>query len=401
MSTRTRRGICLAAAATAVVALGACGSSDDGSGGASGDAGGDGPLVIGMSASKTGPYAVDGLLSLNGTQAAVEEINANGGWLGRKLELKVIDDQSDATKAQQAYQKLITQDKVDFIIGPYAPDLAAAAGAVATRYQYVMLDPETALPIVADSKWAIQAEPSASQNMDGFPAVVKKAGYNSIAILGINNAYGDACVGGIKDEAQDAGLDVVYTTSYSPDDNLASAAEAVKARKADAVASCSFFSDGVSITRALNQAGYAPKMFGLTIAPSEEKYAASVGKLADRVISNTSWAASFETEGNKAFIDRYTKMFGEPPDYHGANNYAAVQALGAAVEQTKSTDQQKILDALYANTYKTVLGTFKLAPNAVTTGYEEYLYQLQDGKQKLIHPPDVAEAEVQTPYSGS
>jgi len=397
MSIRKRSAAGVVTVAVAALSIGACGSSGGSSGGGSD---GDGPLVIGMSASKTGPYAVDGILSLNGTQAAVEEINKTGGWLGRQLELKVIDDQSDPTKAQQAYQKLITQDQVDFIIGPYAPDLAAAAGAVATRYHYVMLDPETALPIIADSKWAIQAEPSASQNMDGFPELVAKQGYDSIAIIGINNAYGDACAGGIKEEAQQAGLKVAYTASYAPDDNLGSAAEAIKARKVDAVASCSFFSDGVSVTRALNQAGYAPKMFGLTIAPSEPKYAASVGKLANRVISNTSWSASFDTEGNKAFVDRYTQMFGEAPDYHGANNYAAVQALGAAVEQTKSTDQQEILDALYANTYETVLGTFKLAPNAVTTGYKEYLYQLQDGKEQLIAPEDVAQAEVQTPYTG-
>ena len=118
------------------------------------------------------------------------------------------------------------------------------------------------------------------------------------------------------------------------------------------------------MTRALHQAGYAPKMFGLTIAPSEEKYAASVGDLADRVISNTSWSASFDTEGNADFVKGYTKMFGVAPDYHSANNYASVQSLGAAIAATKSTDQQKILDYLYSSTDEMCWARLKLSPDA-------------------------------------
>lgn len=266
--------VAAAVAVTAVVV--GCGSSSGestaGGGGGSGEEG-SGPITIGMSASKTGPYAVDGILSLRGVEAAVQAANEKGGWMGRELELKVIDDGSEASKAQEAYQKLTTQENVDFIIGPYAPDLAAAAGAVATRYEDVMLDPETALPIVSGSKWAIMDEPGADHNMDGFPALVQEAGYKSLAVLGVNNAYGEACMEGIEEEAEEVGLKVAYSTSYSEEADFNSTVEAVKNSGAEALASCSFFSDGVSITRALSQAAYTPKMFGLTIAPSEKKYA--------------------------------------------------------------------------------------------------------------------------------
>lgn len=408
MSSWKQRIFWVAAALAVTAVVVGCGSSsgeDAGGGGGGGGGGGSegsGSLVIGMSASKTGPYAVDGILSLRGVEAAVQAANENGGWMGRELELKVIDDGSEASKAQQAYQKLITQENVDFIIGPYAPDLAAAAGAVATRYQYVMLDPETALPIVSGSKWAIMDEPGADHNMDGFPSVVKDAGYKSLAVLGVNNAYGEACMGGIEEEAEEIGLKVAYSTSYSEEADFNSTIEAVKGSGAEALASCSFFSDGVSLTRALSQTGYTPKVFGLTIAPSEKKYASSVGSLANLVISNTSWDPSFKTEGNPEFIKTYEKMFGEAPDYHAANNYAAVQALGDAVEKAKSTEQQKVLDTLYGSTFETVLGEFKLDESeAISTGYKEYLYQNQNGTPKLIYPEEVAQAKVITPYTGS
>lgn len=388
-------------AASAVVA--GCGAGSGSTGSASATSSDKGPIVIGMSASKSGPYSVDGVASLEGVEYAVHAMNQSGGWLGRKLELKVYDDQSDPTKAQQIYQRLITQDHVDFIIGPYAPDLAAAAGAVATRYKYVMLDPETALPIISGSKWAIMDEPAAKQNLDGYPEIVANEGYKTLAILGVNNAYGDECAAGVKEEAQQAGLKVVYTTSYAPDDALNSAAEAIKARGADAVASCSFFSDGVALTRALDRANYKPKVFGLTIAPSKPEFAEAVGNLASGVISNTSWAPSLKTEGNAEFVQGFKAFKGHAPDYHAANNYQSVQVLAAAVDDTQSLDQQKILDKLYSTTYETVIGTFKLSPDALAVGFKEYLYQVQaDGKeQKLVYPDDVAEAKVATPYGGS
>jgi branched-chain amino acid transport system substrate-binding protein len=403
MSARVKRLLYLAVALAVGVVIAGCGSNDGSAGAGSSGGSDEGPIVIGMSASKTGPYSVDGKVSLEGNEYAIHAMNESGGWLGRKLELKVYDDQSDPTKTQQIYQRLITQDKVDFIIGPYAPDLAAAAGAVATRYQYVMLDPETALPIISGSKWAIMDEPAAKQNLDGYPSIVAEAGLKTLAVLGVNNAYGDECAQGVKDEAQEEGVEIAYTTSYSPDDNLSSAAEAIKARGADAVASCSFFSDGVALTRALDRANYTPKMFALTIGPSKPEFADAVGKLANRIISNTSWAPSLDTEGNAEFVKGFTEVMGHAPDYHAANNFQSMQVLAAAVADTKSLDQKTILDKLYSTEYETVIGTFKLSPDAVAIGFKEYLYQVQDDskKQKLIYPPDVAEAKVITPYKGS
>jgi branched-chain amino acid transport system substrate-binding protein len=264
-----------------------------------------------------------------------------------------------------------------------------------------MLDPQTALPIVAGSKWAIRAEPGADSFMSGFPDIAAKDGQHSLAVVGVNNAFGKLCVQGQKAEAKKAGLDVVYSTLYSPESDLSSEAQAIKARRADAVSSCSFFTDGVAMTRALNQAGYRPKLFGVSIAPSEPTYRSSVGKLADNVISTTTWDPSLPTEGNEEFVKGFTEKMGHAPDYHAANNYAAMQALAAAVKDVNSTDQQAILDKLYSTTYKTVLGTFKLSGDALATGYSMYLYQLQDGKSKLIHPADVAQAKVKTPYGGS
>ena len=395
----------LAIAATSAIVAG-CGSSEGSSASSkgaasSGNTSSSSPIVVGMSASRTGPFQVDGIASVEGNEYAVTAINEHGGWLGHKIKLVTINDESEASKAQQAYDKLITQEKVNFVIGPYAPELAAAAGAVATRNHYVMLDPETALPIIKGSKWAIQDEPSASLFMQGFPAFAAKEGLKTIAIIGIANAFGEECVNGQKKEASEAGLSVVYTNDYAPEGNMTSVAEAIKGHNPAAVDVCSFFSDGVAATKALNKVGFRPKMLGVSIAPSEPTFTASVGKLAERVISTETWAPGLKTEGNEEFVKGFTKQFGHPPDYHAANGYASMQVLGDAIASAKSFEQSKVLEALYAHTYHTVLGTFKLNNEAVAYTYGMYLYQIQNGQHKLIYPSNVAEAKVIVPYTGS
>lgn len=397
---RRRRLASAAAVAAAGAVIAGCGSTAGaGSGGGSGSSGvSAGPIVVGMSASRTGAFQVDGVASVQGNEYAITAINEHGGWLGRKVKLVTINDESEASKAQQAYDKLITQEKVNFVIGPYAPELAAAAGAIATRNHYVMLDPETALPIIKGSKWAIQDEPSASLFMQGFPAFAGKEGLKTIAIIGIANAFGEECVNGQKKEAEEAGLSVVYSDDYAPEGSMTSVAEAIKTSKAAAVDVCSFFTDGVAAAKALNKVGFRPKMLGVSIAPSEPTFVSSVGKLAERVISTETWAPSLKTEGNEEFVKGFTKQFGHPPDYHAANGYASMQVLGDAIESAKSFEQSKVLEALYKNTYHTVLGTFKLNSEAVAYTYGMYLYQIQNGQHKLIYPTSVAQAKVIVPY---
>jgi len=77
------------------------------------------PIVIGGSVSITGALAVDAAYHLHGLQQGIEDANAQGGWLGRKIELKYYDDKSDAGTAVRLYTKLITEDNVDLVIGPY------------------------------------------------------------------------------------------------------------------------------------------------------------------------------------------------------------------------------------------------------------------------------------------
>ena len=92
------------------------------------------PIRIGASLAQTGAYATLGQNQSRGYQLCVKHLNDKGGVLGRKLELVVYDDGSDPATAVRLYEKLITQDKVDLVLGPYSSPIAEAVADVTERF---------------------------------------------------------------------------------------------------------------------------------------------------------------------------------------------------------------------------------------------------------------------------
>ncbi|MBV8353709.1 MAG: ABC transporter substrate-binding protein, partial [Candidatus Eremiobacteraeota bacterium] len=90
-----------------------------------------GPIMIGATIAETGAYSVAGKYALQGYQLYVDEQNKKGGWLGRKLELKIYDDASDPGTAVADYQKLVQQDHVEVLVGPYSSEVTAAVANIA------------------------------------------------------------------------------------------------------------------------------------------------------------------------------------------------------------------------------------------------------------------------------
>ena len=112
--------------------------------GAGSSASAQGPLRIGVSLSQTGPYTPLALKQLRGYQLCVKHVNEKGGVPGRRVELIVEDDQSEPAAAARIYQKLITQDKVDAILGPYSSPLTEAVADLAEKHRMAMVAPGAA-----------------------------------------------------------------------------------------------------------------------------------------------------------------------------------------------------------------------------------------------------------------
>lgn len=364
----------------------------------------NGPIVVGASISDTGAYAVDAAYALKGLQLAVADANAHGGWLGRQIELKYYDDKSDAGTAVLLYTKLISEDKVDLVVGPYSSGITQAIAPLINKYKVATVEPEASLPdiYVAGNEWNFQGIAVSSSYLSDLLPLAKAHGARTVAVVALKSAFSLACDKARLDQAKALGMQVVYDTTYSlPQPDFSSLALAVKNANPDVVVGCTYYPDAVGITQALHQVGFAPKFFGETIAPAEAQFTKTLGPLANLVVSNTSWWPTIKTKGNDAFLAGYRAKFHEDPDYHAAANYSAIQVLGAAVMATKSLDQAKIRDWLLHNQVETVQGTFKVNENGAETAFKQYLFQIENGVSKLISPRQEAQAQLVFPYTGS
>ena len=196
------------------------------------------PIVIGASVSITGALAVDAAYHLHGLQQGIADANAHGGWLGRKIELKYYDDKSEAGTAVRLYTKLITEDNVNLLIGPYSSGITQAIAPLVNKYQKVTIEPEASLPdiYVAGNKWNIQGLPSSHGYLEGMLPLAKSHGAKTVALLSLKSAFTLACGDARLAQAKALGMPVVYQTMYAlPQPDFSSMALAVKNARPDVV----------------------------------------------------------------------------------------------------------------------------------------------------------------------
>ncbi|HEX7386569.1 MAG TPA: amino acid ABC transporter substrate-binding protein [Castellaniella sp.] len=362
------------------------------------------PIIIGATSSDTGPLSADATENLMGMKLAVQQANDAGGWLGRKLELKTYDDESQPGTAVRLYTRLITEDHANLLVGPYSSGISKAVTPLFNKYKFAAIEPEASDPSIFNSSnhWAIQGLASSLGYLEQLLPLAKEHGAKTVAVLGLQSTFSLACYDARVDQAKKLGMNVVYKATYS----MASAdfngmALATKNAKPDVVITCTYYPDSVGIVKALHAQGFAPKFLGSTIGPVSASFTKDVGPLANRIFSNTSWWPTYKTAGNQEFIAAYKKMFdGKEPTYHSAAGYSAIYVLGKAVAATKGLDQAKLRDWMLNHSVDTVQGPSKVNKNGRELGLLMEMVQVQNGQLKLITPPESAQAKPEIPYTG-
>ena len=359
------------------------------------------PIVIGGSISLTGRFADGGKFTQQGYEMWVADQNAKGGLLGRPVELKIYDDQSDPATGVKLYERLVNEDKVDLLVGPYGSALTAPTTNVAERYKMAMICPEDAAPATFQRglKSVFQGLPAAVRYVDGVIAMAKDKKLKTIAFIGEDSPFPHAIASGIADLAKRNDMTVVFSEYYPPNStDFSSLVQKIKAANPDVVLGGSFVPDSIAITRGLKQVNFAPKILYEAIGGSDPAFAPSVGTDAEGVMATTAWSATLKTPGNDAFTKNFTAKYNRPPDYHSASAYSGLIVLGEAVKRAGAIDQEKIIANLGSISMTTLLGTYKVEPGTgLQIGYQAYVLQWQGGKQPLIYPADRAQAKPMIP----
>jgi branched-chain amino acid transport system substrate-binding protein len=357
------------------------------------------PVVIGASVSLSGTYAASGKYALEGTQLWVDEVNRRGGLLGRPVKLVYYDDKSDPNTGVQLYEKLITSDKADLVIGPYSSGVTSAVSTVAEKQKKVMLGPEAADAKIymRGYKYNFQAQTQAGRYMVGALALAKASGYKTLAMLAEDTAFPKAVSAEVAKVAGEYGLTVVFNETYAKGSSDYSALlTKVKQIAPDVVFANSYLPDAQGIVRQCRELGVNAKLFAVAVGAAEPEFA-NLGSTADYVFGATQWAATMPWKNNGEFVKRYKEKFGRDPDYHSASNYATGEVLEAAVKQVGSLDQEKLAAAIAKLELDTVYGKFKVDERGVQVGFTSALLQWQKGKQVLVWPEALAQGKAMLP----
>ncbi|MGH7334078.1 MAG: amino acid ABC transporter substrate-binding protein [Candidatus Rokuibacteriota bacterium] len=372
------------------------------------------PIRIGASVSQTGSYAAPGQNQLRGYRLCVRHTNEKGGVLGRTLELVVEDDQSQPATAARIYEKLITQDRVDAILGPYASPITEAVADVNEKYRMPMVATQgaTTSTYKKGRKFVFMVPSAAEVYLEGVIDTAAKRGLKTVALVSEDTLFAQAVAQGTAERARKNGLEVVFEATY-PKGATDFAAILAKVRTAnpDVLAAATYFDDAVAIARQLKALDLNPKMFAVTVGGDLLKFYQVLGRTAEFVYGAAQWEPELVTlragglipiarqyPGAREFVEAYKKEFpGADFSYHSAGGYGGCQILVEAIKRAGSLDGEKIRDAILRMDLNTVYGGFKVDPDGFQIAHKMVIFQWQDGKKVIVWPEELAPGKPRFP----
>jgi branched-chain amino acid transport system substrate-binding protein len=373
------------------------------------------PLRIGASLSQTGPYAPLALNQLRGYQLCVKHVNEKGGVLGRRIELIVEDDQSEPAVAARIYQKLIGQDKVDAILGPYSSPLTEAVADLAEKHRMAMVAPGAAgTPIFRKGrKFIFMVFSPAEVYLEGLIEMAARRGLRTVALLHEESIFTKAIAQGAAELARRRGLQVVLFEAYPKGTtDFTMVLGKVASANPDVLAAATYFDDAVSIARRMRELKVNPKMFGLTAGADLPKFHEMLGRDAEFVYGATQWTPELVTlvrggqlipvgrryPGAREFVDAYRKEFpGADLSYHSACGYSGCQVLVEALRLAGSLDGERVRAAILKMDTNMIYGAFKVDGTGLQVGHNMLVFQWQDGRKAIVWPDELSPGQPRFP----
>jgi len=370
--------------------------------GISGEA--QGPIRIGASLSLTGTYAKLGKNQHEGYKLCEKDLNAKGGLLGRKIEFVVYDDQSTPATAVRLYEKLITEDKVEGLMGPYSSPVTEASVNVTEKYKKVMVAPLAATTSIfkrpADKKrhYVFMVISPAEVYLEGLIDTAAKRGLKTVAVVNEDTLFSKAAASGAVELAKKRGMQVVFQEAYPKGNTDFSALlTKVKSLNPDVIAAATYFDDAVALTRQMRELDVNPRAYGVTVGGDLPEFYDTLKTNADFIYGATQWEHVLPYPGNSEFFEAYKKEFGHEPSYHSTAGYAGCLIHAEAVKRAGSLDADRVREQLFKLEMRTAFGEYKVDQDGFQVAHKMVTFQWQEGKKVVVWPDELAQGKPRFP----
>ena len=354
------------------------------------------PIRIGASLSLTGTYAKLGKNQHEGYQLCEKDLNAKGGLLGRKVQFVVYDDQSLPATAVRLYEKLITEDKVDGVMGPYSSPVTEASVNVTEKYKKVMVAPLAATTSIFKKgrKYIFMVISPAEVYLEGLVDMAVKRGLKTVAVINEDTLFSKAAAAGAVEIAKKKGLQIVFAEAYPKGNTDFSALlTKLKAANPDVVAAATYFDDAVALTRQMKELNVNPKMFGVTVGGDLPEFYDTLKQNAEYIYGATQWEHTLPYPGNHEYFEAYKKDFGHEPSYHSTAGYAGCLIYAEAVKRANSLDADKVREQLLKLEMRTPFGDYKVEADGFQVAHKMVTFQWQREKKVTVWPDELAQGK--------
>ncbi|MDB5839639.1 MAG: Extracellular ligand-binding receptor [Herminiimonas sp.] len=366
-------------------------------------------VKVGAALPLTGPLSPEGTRQRNGFQLWADTVNAAGGIKAGgdvyKVEIIYVDYQSNTPRAVQAAERLITQDKVDFLFAPFGSGAVKAVSAVTEKYGVPMLAPNAASEQVYDQGFKYLfgvftpnrtlTEPVAELVSKQHPSIKK------LAILARNDLFPLAIAEEMQKSAKARGIEVVYFEKYAIGTvDFGSALTKLRSTSPDWVFVSGYTNDMILARKQLVEQGVSGKLLTMVVGALDPAFTKGVGNQSDNVTTFAWWDSHANYKGadifgsSERFVKLYQAKYGEAPEYSAAGSSACGAILQLAIEKAGGVDRVKVRDAIAAMDTMTFYGPIKFGPTGQISSLKPPLLQIQNGKPTVIFPPEIKTGEL-------
>jgi branched-chain amino acid transport system substrate-binding protein len=367
-------------------------------------------LRIGAPLPITGPLSPEAIKQQRGYDLWAETANKAGGVrVGNarmKVEIVYVDYQSNTPRAVQAAERLITQDKVNFLFSPFGSGAAKAASSVSEKYQVPTIAATASSEQVYDQgyKYLFGTFTPNQTLTEPLSDIVKKQapGVQRVAILARNDLFPLAIAQEMEKSAKKRGLNVMFFEKYAIGTlDHASALAQIKSVSPHWIFATGYTNDLILMRKQMADLKIEAPLVTMVAAPAYKEWIDGTGKLSENVTSAAWWHPAVRYKGKDLFgtTENFVKLFEakykDTPDYAEASAAAAGAVLQMAIEKAGTIDKVKVRDALAAMNEMTFWGPVKFGPTGQINSLEPPVFQIQNGKPTVIHPPLIKQGDLQ------
>lgn len=363
-------------------------------------------ILFGSPVSLTGSLTKEGHLTQEGYDFWKSYVNSHGGIkVGGKtynVDIKYYDDESKPETSAQLAERLIDQDHVNFILGPYGSGTAFTVAQMVERKKIPMVEGNGAAEKIFSQgfHYTFGVLSPAKRYLEGIVELGRLHGAKTVAISAASDAFSLEVAQGAAEYVTAHHMTVVYNNKYPNDaTDVSGVVTAIKAANPDIILNAGHLQDALLVHKGLKEQNVSAKAYGYSVGPDTPDFVGALGKDANDVFGGAQWSDAVKYKADhpgfypnaKAYAAAFESVYHHRPDYHNAESSATCLAFEYALENAGTLDPQKVRDALAALDVTTFYGILKFDSRGLNVYKPMVVNQIQNGALATVFPTGLAE----------